>query len=86
MTKLEGISIGSNAITDLSPLKTLTQIKYLNLSKNLIVDLSPLLDAPGLDTGDTLNITGQPNLDCQTQGATIAELVKRGVTVTSDCP
>ncbi len=38
----------------------LTELSWLVLANNRIADLSPLLDNPGLDSGDSLSLLGNP--------------------------
>ena len=49
---LSFLSAGSNAISDLSPLSTLTKLRGVLLDANLITDLQPLAGLPELTSID----------------------------------
>jgi len=72
--------LGTNQISDLSPLSNLTNLQALYLNNNQIVDISPLVENEGLAEGDTINLQGNP-LSAEAVNTLIPELQDRGVEV-----
>lgn len=60
LTKLEGLILGDNHITDISPLANLKELNYLELWRNRITDISPLTSLPKLTA---LNLTYNPRIE-----------------------
>lgn len=56
LTKLRELKLEDDRISDISPLKSLTNLTYLDLSHNQISDISPLVENPGVDNGDKIDI------------------------------
>ena len=85
LTKLRYLNLDFNFIHNLEPLKGLTDLTTLYLYDNHITDLQPLVDNPGLDNGDWLDVKDNPLSDdaCNIQ---IPELEARGVRVDHYCP
>jgi len=73
LTSIQRLWVRENRIRDLSPLVNLQDIEYLNLSYNGIESLGPLLENPGLDSGDTLVLYGNP-ITTGTLGKTLEDL------------
>ena len=80
LTSLKELHLGLNSITDVSPLSGLTDLELLHIFGNDIEDLSPLLVNEGLDSGDSLNVSGNP-LSEESLTAHVGELRSRGVRV-----
>ncbi len=83
LTKLERVALEENDISDLSPLKNLSALRWLSLDNNDIADLSPLVENPGLDTNDYLDVLANP-LGVESIDAHIPALQARGVYVSFD--
>jgi Leucine-rich repeat (LRR) protein len=82
LTNLQVINVGSNPVSDLSPLRNgLTQLYYVAFWGDNVTDISPLVDIPSLTYVD---VTGNP-LNCNTQQQYIDTLQSRGATVFHDC-
>lgn len=83
---IEQLSIASNNLDAIGALKNLQQLKSLDLSNNRISSLQPLVENPGLDDGDWLDVS-ENCLDVSNPGATnypeLFELEGRGLTVSS---
>ncbi len=66
ITQLQGLSgigtldLGDNMIVDISALQNLSAIKTLSLENNSVTDISPLIANPGLASGDSLYLKGNP--------------------------
>ncbi len=80
LTALERLHLELNEITDVSTLSGLTNLELLHIYGNDIEDISSLLDNEGLDTGDRLNLSGNP-LNEESLTVHISELRQRGVRV-----
>ena len=83
LTSLWYLDLYGNQIVDVAPLGPLTDILYLYLDGNEIGDLQPLVDSAGLDTGDVIDVSGNP-LILQALTVQIPALEARGVTVYHD--
>jgi Leucine-rich repeat (LRR) protein len=59
-TNLIYLNLGYNQISNLSPLSSLTGLTELVLGYNQISDLEPLVNNPGLASGDTVVLYGNP--------------------------
>ena len=82
--QLADIFLGSNLVSDLSPLAALKpSSKALDLSDNLISDLAPLVDNPNVDAGDWITLTGNP-LSEESLNVHVPALRDRGVHVGVD--
>jgi len=84
LNKLEHLGLESNRISDISSLSNLTQLTDLRLYVNQISDIKPLVDNSGINSGDTVALTGNP-LNSTSCTVYIPELESRGVTVTHNC-
>ena len=77
---LRSLHLGSNAIVDLTPLESLTALETLTLDSNQISDISELIDNPGLDSADIIDLTSNP-LSEEALDVQIPALEERGVVV-----
>jgi len=87
-TDLEAIieMIGNNLnIVDLTGVEYCINLVYLELAQNQITDIAPLADNSGLDTGDFIDLQGNPLTDTS-KDTYIPQLVNRGVYVYYDEP
>lgn len=80
LDNLQALNLSNNLVVDLSPLSGLLLLNNLQLQYNNISDISPLLDNPGLGTGDTIDLSGNP-LDDTAQQLMMDTLRQRGATV-----
>ena len=90
LSNLQRLLLGGNQITDISPLSGLTLIGErdkewwwetdLDLSNNNITDIQPLVDNPGMDNGDVVDLRGNP-LSEESLNTLIPLLEARGVIV-----
>ncbi|MCX5991283.1 MAG: PKD domain-containing protein [Chloroflexi bacterium] len=83
LTSLEYLELSGNQISDISPLSGLTNLTALNLGANQISDIEPLVSNPGIASGDTVNLPGNP-LNSNSINTCIPALQGRGVTVSWD--
>ena len=83
LTNLIYLELGNNLIVDLSALVGLTDLTSLLLGDNSIADLSPPASNPGLRSGDTIYVEGNP-LSYPSIYTHIPTLQSRGVTVEFD--
>ena len=60
LTNLTNLILWVNNISDISPVVGLTNLTTLNLGYNRISDLSPLVANVGLESGDTVDVRGNP--------------------------
>ena len=72
-----------NAVSDVAPLAALDALTVLNLAGNVVSDIAPLVANDGLDSGDTLNLEGNP-LSARAIDTDLPKLQERGVEVTFD--
>jgi len=83
---LRVLDISGNKVSDISVLKQFPHLRNLDLSGNKITDLQPLVDNPGVDKNDIVDVRGNP-LDLSS-GSMVTEqleqLRSRGVQVTTD--
>jgi Leucine-rich repeat (LRR) protein len=86
LINLTHIDFMGNDIIDISPLAGLVNLEMVNLMDNEITDLSPLVDNPGIGTGDSLDLGGNP-WDCNDPKtlSDIAMLMSRGVDIHHIC-
>jgi Leucine-rich repeat (LRR) protein len=87
-TDLEAISemIGNDlSIVDLTGVEYCINLVYLELSNNQIANIAPLVDNIGFDTGDFIDLQGNPLSDTS-KNTHIPDLITRGVTVYYDEP
>lgn len=84
LTTLNQLALHVNQITDISPLVGLTNMGTLNIYTNQITDLGPLVSNAGIDSGDVVNVHGNP-LDATSCSVHIPALEGRGVTLSHDC-
>ncbi|MEO1134499.1 MAG: hypothetical protein AAFX40_17580 [Cyanobacteria bacterium J06639_1] len=54
------LAIEGTGIRDLTPLVPLEDLRVLDLAFNAIEDIAPLLDNPGLDDGDCIDLKENP--------------------------
>ena len=80
LVALEKLHLRNNQITDVSPLTGLSVLAELILSNNQITDISSLLENPGLNGGDLVDLRHNP-LDDNSIDVHIAALKERGVQV-----
>ena len=80
---LWSVLLGSNSVSDLTPLASLDALTGLDLSDNLISDLSPLVENPGIGGGDWISLTGNP-LSEESLNVHIPALLERGVHIGLD--
>ena len=99
LVDLRTLYLDNNQISNLVPLANLTKIGdppttaplregvtiFLGLQNNQISDVQPLVDNPGLDDGDGIDLRGNP-LSGETINTLIPQLEARGVTVLYDAP
>ena len=99
LVDLRILYLDNNQISNLVPLANLTKIGdppttaplregvtiFLGLQNNQISDVQPLVDNPGLDDGDGIDLRGNP-LSGETINTLIPQLEARGVTVLHDAP
>ena len=83
LTNLTKLGLNNISVSDLSPLAGLTNLKWMRLAWNNISDLSPLVANTGLESGDEINLKGNP-LSYQSIHTHIPTLQSRGVTVEFD--
>ena len=83
LTSLTELTLSGNQISDVSPLQNVTSLTKLFLDGNQISDLQPLVDNSMLDTGDHVNVKGNP-LSSNSLNTCIPTLQARGVTVEFD--
>ena len=57
LINLEYLDLDSNQITDISPLSEMINLEDLALQHNRITGIQTLVDNPGVDSGDEVNIT-----------------------------
>ena len=81
---LEDVELGGNTISTITTLQGLITLESVGLSDNLITDITALVNNVGLDTGDTVGLTGNP-LDGGAMDD-IQVLEARGITVLYDTP
>src|SRR6056297_818080 len=71
----------NNQVSDISPLSNLTNLKYLDLSGNQISSISALVDNPGINNGDQIDVRYN-NLNLAAgEYNNIVILQNRGVTI-----
>ena len=79
---LTQLSLQDNSVSDLTPLTNLTSLTRLRLQGNSITDISALVSNTGLDSGDQVDLRGNPLNEASIQQH-IPALQLRGVTVTA---
>ena len=87
LTLLTELGIERNQVADLAPLAGLTGLSKLYASVNQVADLSPLVANTGLNSGDAVDVQGNPLSD-NALCTQIPALEARGldVTYTGTCP
>ncbi len=83
LTALERLNLSGNRIEELAPLTGLESLSDLDLDDNRVVEVAPLAANPGLGTGDTVSLVGNP-LGAEALRTHIPELESRGATVAYD--
>ena len=83
LTNLTSLYLDNNNISDISALGGLTNLRELYLYGNSIWDISPLVASKGLDSGDTVDVRGNP-LSYASIHTHIPTLQGRGVEVSYD--
>ncbi len=81
LSSLVGLAADSCGINSIVALSDLAQLDIVDLADNLITDISPLVNNPGIDAGDEINLTDNP-LDSLSINSHIQTLQDRGVDVT----
>jgi hypothetical protein len=79
-TTIRHLALDNNQIVFVNPLYNMTGLDRVRLFNNLVEDLLPLAYNPGLGTGDTLWLAGNP-LSAATTDSLISVLRDRGVTI-----
>lgn len=82
-TNLRTAWLGSNRISDVSPVAVLHELVGLDLGNNRIFDLAPLLDNPAMDAGDWITLSGNP-LSEKSLNTHVPSLLDRDVRVRLD--
>ncbi len=82
---LTELFLSNNQISDLGPLSGLPNLTRLSLGGNQISDISPLVRNPVIDSGDWVDLVGNP-LSTDSCNHYIPELETRGDRVQHDCP
>jgi internalin A len=77
---LTDLSLGNNQVSEISPLSGLIGLTLLNIGWNQIADIEPLVNNPGIGSGDTVPLWGNP-LNSISIDTHIPALQARGVTV-----
>ena len=80
---LEGVDVSGNQISDISSLSGLTNLRELSLNTNQIGDIEPLVNNPGIDAGDWIDLRSNP-LSSESINTWIPALLARGVGVAWD--
>ena len=80
---LRELNLENNRIEDLAPLAGLASLHVLDLDHNQVHDVAALVENPGLGTGDTVSLAGDP-LGADALTTHIPELEARGVSVAYD--
>jgi hypothetical protein len=80
LTSLTELYVAASPLADLSPLAGLTELQFIQLDFDQITDLAPLVANPGIGTGDTIWIRGNP-LSQEAIETQIPALEARGATV-----
>ncbi len=80
MTDLEYLDFSHNAVSNISALVSLINIRDLWFNYNQVSDLLPLVNNPGIDVLDDVFIYGNP-LSTQSSDEYIPTLLERGVRV-----
>ncbi len=83
LASLTDLGLSYNNISALDPLSGLTNLTWLNLYLNNINHIQPLVDNPGLNTGDYVDLRVNP-LSCEAINNDIPILQGRGVSVDFD--
>ena len=83
LTNLAYLELGGNSVSHISAVSGLKYLTRLNLSNNDISDISPLIASKGLDSGDTVDVRGNP-LSYASIHTHIPTLQGRGVEVYFD--
>ena len=83
LTSLVVLYLSQNQISDIPPLANLTNLTFLYLSQNQISDIQSLYDDLWLDSGDWVDLRGNP-LNDRSLNVFIPTLLGRGVTVLWD--
>lgn len=85
LANLTELYLQDNQITNISALSQLTSLKWLWLKENQITSIQPLVDNPGIDSGDVVNLEGNP-LSQESINSLIPALEERGVNLKYDRP
>lgn len=86
LRSLKFLDLGNNDIQNLEGLQYLRGIRTLRLNDNRLLDIKLLMENPGLDAGDTLDIRGNTYVlyEWETRNVDIPALEERGVVVLHD--
>ncbi|NMC43611.1 MAG: hypothetical protein GYA46_06815 [candidate division Zixibacteria bacterium] len=79
-TTIRHLALDNNQVVFVNPLYNMTGLDRVRLFNNLIEDLLPLAYNPGLGTGDTIWLAGNP-LSAVTTDSLVTVLRDRGVTI-----
>ena len=77
---LQRVGLPGNDIEDTAPFAGLTQLQWVDMDSNEIRDMQPFLNNPGMGSGDSVAVRGNP-LSYRTIGTQIPVLQSRNVTV-----
>lgn len=80
LTSLEVLHLDYNQISDISPLENLVSLMELKLALNEVTDVSALVSNIGIDSGDSVTLTGNP-LGIMAISTDIPALRRRGMVV-----
>ncbi len=83
LISLTGLDLSSNSITDASSLAGLVSLSKLDLQYNRIRDLASLVTNAGLDSGDEVDVRGNP-LSATSINVHVPALEARGVSISFD--
>ncbi len=84
LVNLKSLKLLSNQVTNINPLANLVSLTSLDLRNNQIVDIHPLVTNSGIDSEDTVSLTGNL-LNDDSCTIYIPQLESRGVNVYHDC-
>ena len=84
MLDLAHLNCRENSINDLSPLQPVEALTMLSTGTNEIVDITPLLNSAWVNSGDWIDLTGNP-VDCEGQLDALQALKDLGVQMELPC-
>jgi Leucine-rich repeat (LRR) protein len=84
MVNLTKLDMSDSQVKEVAAVAQLSKLSWVSIDYSFVEDLKPLVDNMDFATGDYL-AAGGPYIVCANQGANIAALINRGVTVFSPC-